>query len=42
SKPWDGKKEDVPQPIDTYVYKVIVKYPDSITETRVGDFLLLR
>jgi gliding motility-associated-like protein len=39
---WDGKKDGEPQPMDTYVYKVVVKNPDGTTETRTGDFLLVR
>ncbi len=42
NKSWDGKKDGEPQPIDTYVYKIEVKYPDNTTEIKVGDFLLVR
>lgn len=40
--PWDGKKGGEQQPIDTYIFKIEVVYPNDTTETRVGDFLLAR
>lgn len=39
---WDGSRAGLPLPTGTYVYRMVVRQADQLTESRSGSFLLLR
>jgi gliding motility-associated-like protein len=39
---WDGKFNDVPQPVGVYIYVIDAKFKDAEKQHRQGNITLLR
>jgi gliding motility-associated-like protein len=39
---WDGRTGGKPAPMDTYVYHMLIRFPDGTTEKRIGEVTLIR